>query len=667
MAKKKKDNSEEEKTRDLIAEVNTHIQDSDAADGPERQLMVDDLNFVYDEEGQWDEQTKRQRAGRPCYTFNRVQQSVNQVLGEQRQNSVSIKIRAVDDKSDPELAEVQAGMIRNIESSSSADDIYKGAFKYAVAGGFGAWRVLPEHRNDFSFDQEIFIRPIYNPLTVYFDPLSLDPIKKDQMRCVIAERISVELYKSMYDSQPIDITITGNDDRGWVTSKGVRIAEYFKKVPVEKEIALLTDGRVVPFDKELKKIAGELENVEGGATIAKNKDGSLKTRTVKTFNIEWYKVDGANILEGPITYDWKFIPVIKLPGRFINIEGRQKTQSLIRPARDAQKVYNYNRTTQSEMVGNALRAPYIATAEQIKGYEGQWNAAGSANRPYILANVDPKVPGGLPARAAQAEVPTALIAMSAQDADDIKAATGFHDASLGMRGNEVSGAAIKSRSRTADLGSFEFFDNLKSAIQFTGEIILDQMPSVYDTERVVRILGLDGKEDFAKINAYDEAADSNFDMSQGRYDVTVDLGPTFATQRSESMSNLLEAAGVMPIIAEVAPDLIMQNSDVRDADEIVKRLRKPLVASGAIEPNEEEQEALSKQEPPPPNPVEEALVRDANSKAGLNEAKTVQTEADTMETLVDTEIKKAEAPIKGKQLQTNLISSTMSSINNPKG
>lgn len=655
MATKKSD-SEDEKTRELIAAVNQHIFDSDAADGPERQLMVDDLNIVYDEEGQWDQRTKSQRSGRPCYTFNRLQQPVNQVLGEQRQNSVSIKIRAVDDKSDPELAEVQGGMIRNIESSSKADDIYKYAFKYAVAGGFGAWRVLPEHRNDFSFDQEIFIKPIYNPLTVYFDPLSLDPIKKDQMRCVIAERISKETYKSMYDSQPIDITTADNDDRGWVTSKGVRIAEYFKKVPVEKEIALLTDGRVVPFDKELQKIAGELENVEGAPTIEKNKDGSLKTRTVKTFNIEWYKVDGSNILEGPITYDWKFIPVVKLPGRFINIEGRQKTQSLIRPARDAQKMYNYNRTTESEMVGNALRAPYMATAEQIKGYENQWNQAGSANRPYILYNVDPKA-GGVPQRAAQAEIPAALVTLSQQDVDDIKAATGFHDASLGMRGNEVSGEAIKSRSRTADLGSFEFFDNLKSAIHFTGEIILDQMPSVYDSERVVRILGLDGKEDFAKINAYDEAADSNFDMSQGRYDVTVDLGPTFATQREESFSNLLKSAEVMPVIAEVAPDIIMQNADVKDGEELVKRLRKPLVANGTIEPNEEELEALQAQGEAPPDPVQEALVNDANSKADLNRAKTVQTEADTMETIVDTEIKKAEAPGQLKQGQVNLVNS----------
>jgi len=657
MADKK--DSEAEEVRKVISEVNTHIQDSDAADQRERDLMVEDLRFVYDEDGQWDERTKSQRHNRPCYTFNRVQQSVNQVLGEQRMNSISIKIRAVDDKSDPDLAEVQAGMIRNIESSSGAEAIYGEAFKFAVAGGFGAWRVLPELRNDYSFDQEIFIKPIHNPLTVYFDPLSLDAVKRDQTRCVIAERISKDFYKAKYGDQPVDITISRNDNRDWVTDKGVRIAEFFKLVPFTKEIALMSDGRVVDFDKELKKIQEELKSVEGAPTVE-------RTRKVETFKVKWWKVDGANILEGPIEYDWKFIPVVKLPGRFINIEGRQKTQSLIRPARDAQRVYNFNRTTMTEMVGNALRAPYMVTAKQIKGYEKEWNQAGSANRPYIKYNVD-SAAGGVPQRAAQAEIPSALMAMAAQDADDIKATTGFHDASLGKQGNEVSGIAIGARARQTDLGSFEFFDNLKEAIKFTGEIILDQMPAVYDTERVVRILGLDGAEDFQLINAYDEATDKTFDLSQGRYDVTVDLGPTFATQREESFSNLLEAAGVMPIIAEVAPDLIMKSSDVRDKDELVKRLRKPLVASGAIDPNEEEREALEAQGEPAPDPVQDALVDDLKNKAALNAAKVDKTVADTQETQIDTAIKQAEAPVNVKQLQTNLISSTMDSINNPKG
>lgn len=630
--------------RELISEVTDFIASSEAADSDERTLCIEDLNFVYDEHGQWDEKTLKARGNRPSYTFNRVLGAVNQVIGEQRLFRPSIKIRAVDDKSDPELAEVIAGMIRNIESISDAESTYDMAFKYAVAGGYGAWRVVTDFVNDASFDQEIFIKPIHNPMTVFFDPLSMDPVKRDQTQCVIAERVSKEFYEAKYGGKPDDIAIS-RDSRGWVDEKGVRIAEYFKLVPVTKEIALMSDGRVVPFDDELKKIQGELEGIEDAPTIK-------ETRKVKTFQVKWWKVDGSKILEGPITYDWRYIPVIKLPGRYINIEGKQKTQSLIRHAKDPARVYNYDRTTMSETIANAPRQPYLVTAAMIKGYEKQWNQSGASNRPYLLYNPDTKAPAGAaaPQRVGMAEVPNALIALAAQDADDIKQATGFFDASLGRQGNEISGAAIKNRARQADIGSYEFFDNLKKAIKFTGDILVDMIPTIYDTERTIRILGLDGKEDFVKINAYDESTDRNNDISQGLYDVRVDIGPTFSTQREESFSVLLESAGVMPVVAEIAPDLIMKNLDVPGGDEIVKRLRKTLIVNGVIEPNDDE--LKDQKPPPPPDPVQEALVASEQARAESLLARAEKDKATALETLT-------QLGVNTKQLEANLITSSL--------
>lgn len=644
-----------EDNRELISEVTTFIQDAERADSAERELMISDLRFVYDENGQWDKATlnKRKEGSRPSYTFNHVQGAVNQVLGEQRMNRTSIKIRGVDDKADPELAEVFAGMIRNIESMSDAEAIYDMAFKYAVAGGFGAWRIVSEHKNDYSFDQEIFIKPIYNPMTVFFDPLSFDPVKRDQKACVVAERISKEQYKSSYGDQPTDVLVL-RDNKGWVNDTGVRIAEYFKLIPVTKEIALMSDGRVIELTPEIKKIQDELANTEGAASVE-------RTRKVETFKCKWWKVDGANVLEGPIEYDWKYIPIVKLPGRFVNIEGDQKTQSLIRVARDPQKVYNYDRTTMSEVVANAPRAPYLLTANQIKGYEKQWNSAGAKNAPYLMYNSDPKV-GGAPQRAAQAEVPAALMSMAAADLDDIKSATGFYDASLGRQGNEVSGVAIAGRSKMSDVGSYEFHDNLKRAIKFTGEILVDMIPKVYDTERTVRILGLDGSEDFTTINTYDEATDKNNDLSQGRYDVVADIGPTYSTQREESFANLLEAAQVVPGVAEIAGDLIMKNLDVPGSDEIVKRMRASLIARGVVEPNEDEMEELQAKGEPPPDPVAEALVASETTKAQANIARAEKDSASADKVRAETAEILEQLPVKTNQLKSDLISSTIKAI-----
>ena len=640
MARKTKATQELE----LITEVKQFIQDADAASSKEREYMADDLKFVYDEDGQWDRVSLQYRQNRPSYTYNRCLGSVNQVIGEQRMFRPQIKLRGVDDKTDPELAEIMGGLVRNIEAISDAESTYDMAFKFAVAGGYGAWRVVTDYQNDHSFEQEVFIKPIHNPFTVFFDPLALDPCKRDQTSCVIAERVSKEFYEAKYGKESVEI-LASRDSQGWMDEKGVRIAEFFKKVPVEKEIALMSDGRTVPYDDELKAIEEDLAAAEDAAHV-------VKTRKVSTFQVKWWKVDGLKVLEGPITYDWQFIPVVKMPGRYINIEGEQKTQSLIRHAKDAQKTYNYNRTTMAETVANAPRQPYMATPDMIKGYEDMWARAGADNRPYLLYNPDKKAPTLGPQRVTAAEVPNALVALAAQDADDIKQATGFFDASLGKQGNEVSGNAIKARSRQADVGSYEFYDNFKKAMKLTGDILLDIIPTVYDTERTVRILGLDGTEEFKKLNAYDEATDKTHDLSQGQYDVTVDIGPTFSTRREESFQTLLESADAMPIVAEIAPDLIMKNLDVPGGDELVARLRKKLIAQGIVEPNEDEAEDM---EPAQPDPVQSALVEGEMAKAELNKAKTAKTEAETAE-IVNT------LPAKVKQGEADVITSTINTI-----
>ena len=622
--KKPKGQTKDQKEQDLIFEVQKFVRESEGADSHERQHMISDLRFVYRDSEQWDQATRLARGNRPCYTFNRVIGAVNQVIGDQRQATPQIKIRGTDGDSDPELAEVFSGLIRNIEDLSHAQTAYDMAFKHAVAGGWGAWRILPEFKSDKSFDQEIFIKPVYNPFTVFWDPLAQEPTKRDQNKCVIAERISRDMHEALFGEEAAkrakSIQVS-RDNRGWFTTDQLRIAEYFKRIPAEKEIALLTDGRTVELTDEIKTALEEAEVSDLEVpTIAKDAEGKQRIRTAKTFRIKWWKVDGVQILEGPITYDWKFIPVVKLCGRFINIEGEHLSQSLVRHSKDAQRVYNYDRTTMSEVVANAPRAVWLITDTMVTGHEDEWSVANARNSPVLRYKVDPDAigQGGKPERIPGSEVPAALISMAALDSDDIKATTGFFDASLGERGPQESGEAIRARQNEGDVGSFEFIDNLTKALEHTGEILIDMIPQVYDTERTVRILGLDGQESFVKVNAYDEARSKKIDLSAGRYDVKVSIGPSFATQRRQATRDLIEATAVIPIIAEVGADIIAKGLDIPDSDELNKRIRMRLIKDGTIEPNDEEVQTI---QPPQPDPVQLALVAESESKALANQAR----------------------------------------------
>lgn len=198
----------------------------------------------------------------------------------------------------------------------------------------------------------------------------------------------------------------------------------------------------------------------------------------------------------------------------------------------------------------------------------------------------------MPQRSGGVEIPQALITASQYDAEDIKAVTGQFDASMGAGGNETSGRAILARQREGDTATYSYVDNLSRAIRYTGEILVDLIPKIYDTERVVRILGIDGGEKWVEINKIqlDQMTGQQIvtnDITGGKYDVSVNVGASYNTQRQEASEALLEMMG-NPMLAPVVADLLAKNLDIPNSDELEKRLRKIGIKSGVIEPSEEE-------------------------------------------------------------------------------
>jgi hypothetical protein len=626
--------SNDEKTRQILTEVKKRHNEAVAFEGDNRDLAVEDLRFIYDEDGQWTQESKNKRHGRPCYTYNRVIGAVNQVIGDQRQNKPSIKVRGVDSKADPKTAEVFTGLIRNIENCSDADTAYDTAFKFAAAGGMGVWRVVPEYENDDSFDQSIYIRRVANPFTAYCDPSAKDFCKRDSNWWIVTEKIAKDTFTQQYPNCETKAIEIGEFDSNWFFADDIRVAEYWRRKPKVKTIALLSDGRTVELDPEIKSILDELEAL--GVTVTKQ-------RKVRGHVIEWFKVSGSEILEGPIEYNWKYIPIVPVYGRTINIEGEEKWQGIARHSKDAQRSYNYHRSTIVETAALTPKAPYMATPRMVKDHEAMWKQANVKNYPYLLYNIDPDSPLAKPYREPPPDIPAALITLAQQDVDDIKTTTGFFDPSLGARSNETSGKAIMARQREGDVGSYEFIDNLAKAIKFTGEILVDMIPKVYDTERQVRVLGLDGKEDFVTINQ--EVKDEETgqvklvnDIRQGKFDVAVTVGPSYTTQRQESAETLIALSGSSAIVAEAASDLIAKNLDVPGAEELEKRLRGILIQKGIIQPTEDDKDLIQ-----PPSQMQQFMeqmqARMAELEASYKEAQTAKERAAAQESEIDAAVK----------------------------
>jgi hypothetical protein len=606
--------------RDFITTVRRRLSMALDADREERDKALDDLRFLDGE--QWPEETKNSRVGRPCLTINKLPSHVDQVVGEQRKNRPSIRVRPVDSKSDPELAEIFSGLIRNIEGVSNADQAYDHAFEHGVASGRGAWRVLTRFCDDDIFEQDIVIAPIQNALSVVWDPASSMYDRSDAGYCFLITDIDKEEFKEEYGEEFMDFTdADGPHTDSWITEGKVRVAEYFEKRKVKKTLHLLIDGRVI-WDENLKELVAGKEDAD------RQKYAIQRSREVEATEVTWYLLDGRKVLEKK-KWAGKYIPVVEFSGKELNVGGKRKRRGLVRNAKDPQRMYNYTRSSITETVAQAPRHPYLVTPKMIAGHEGRWNTAHQQNYPYLPYNVDPSAPAGKPYREQPATVPAGMVNELNIADQEIRDTTGLQKASLGMQSNEKSGIAIRERKLEGDTGQFAYIDNLARSIQHTGRILLDLIPKIYDTERVVRLIGVDGKEQFETVNQKILDRNGNEvilnDLSAGKYDVAVTVGPSFTTQRVEAAASQMDFLGAVPTAAPIIMDLIAANMDWPEADKISERLRKVLPpgiaedAQGAGEQNggpppPATGAAAPAPPPPPPDPLMEIRVAQEQEK-----------------------------------------------------
>lgn len=534
-----------------------------------RRDAVEDIKFVNVPGAQWEEAQRKKRGKRPCYEFNLLRQHCRQVTGDQRQARPSIKVRAVEDD-DAEGAELRQGLIRNIEAQSNAERAYDTGFQFAAEGGFGCWRVVTEYSADDAWEQDIRIKEVRDPFAVWFDPAANEYDRRDAQFAFFEQNIPRDQFKAKYKDAVCADFDSANDYGDWFQKDSVRVAEYWVKKPAKRTLLLLSDGRSVDADE----IAPALDELEAkGVTV-------VREREVQTHKVCMYVVSGAEVLSGPHDWPGKFIPLVPVYGDLLHIDGRDVYSGIVRHAKDAMRLANYQNTTALESIAKLPKAPYLVTPKMLEGagIKQSWERAATEDPLFLAYNPDASAPGGRPMRESQPEFPVAMVQMGQICTDLLKGVTGIHDASLGARSNETSGRAIIARQREGDTATFSYQDNLARSIRYTGEILLDLIPKVYDTERVIRIIGLDGGEKFERINSTirDQQTGQPVkvnDLSAGKYDVTVSTGPSFSSQRAEFVETMNTIFQGQPQAFPLFGDLFFKAMDVPQAQELAERAK----------------------------------------------------------------------------------------------
>lgn len=597
-------------------------KESSEAENQLRQDMLEDLEFYNSD--QWPDAIKMARTldDRPCLTINRLPQFVRQVVNQGRQSRPSIQVNPVDNIADPKTAEVIQGIIRSIERQSKAHIAYSTAMEHQAIMGRGWWRILAEYAADDSFEQEIRIRRIMDSFTVYPDPSCNEPDYSDANYCFIIERIPKHEYVMRYGEEAAstasEFQSIGDQAPIWMGSGWIQVAEYYY---VERTKVRIADCLVDPGTDKQVRITIPRSTITAeqlAINPATNKPNVmiLKERDTLMKQVKWALVNGVEVLEGNPDHTagrdipGRYIPVVPVLGEELVVNGRKNLRGMVRDAKDPQRAYNFWVSAETEMIALAPRAPVIGALGMFEGLEDKWNQANKRNFAYLEYNpIDINgTPIAAPQRAAFDPNVGPIIQATLQADRDLKSVIGMFDAS--QEGSpEQSGKAIIARQRQGEEGTSHFLDNLSRSIEHTGRILVDWIPVYYDKPRMLKINGLDekpkdvlvhaGQGDAAQdmldeLTSGDKAIAENimsgrpFDLGVGRYDVSISVGPSYASRRQESVEALIQLVQAYPAFLPVCGDILTKNMDWPGAQELSERLKR-MVPPEAQEPKEGEQ------------------------------------------------------------------------------
>lgn len=596
-----------------------------------------DLRFRHgdsDNGWQWPDGIRRQREfdRKPCLTMNVTRQHNLQIANRMKRQNNGVKIIPTGGPATQEAADVYKGIIRCIEHKSRAHDVFSTAQDFQVDGGLGWIRVGTQYCDDDSFDQEIVLWPVNDPLSVVLDPDAQEKDKRDArygfVFDMVPEAEAKNAYKKLEKLMPADGSplAGGGPFAGWVKKNHLWICEYFRKVYKPDQLLSFVD----PLSKTRKVIRrSALPKEVADAVVG---EPLTMIRDIWPEVVEWYLIIGQRVIDKT---EWigKYIPLIPVLGEESIVEGQYDLKGHTRAMKDPQRMYNYNASAQVEFVALQSKTPWIAAIEAIEGYQEYWQSANVINHavlPYHAYNEEfPEKQIPPPQRQ---EPPNASpgYQMGMETAfNQMMMTSGQWQNQMGMMGNERTGIAIQERQDQGDTATFHFEDNFGSSMRYLGDQYIDLVPKVMNKRRVMRILAEDGSDEEIEINPQAKQAFIQhvnyqgqviariFNPTIGSYGIASDVGPSYASKQRETVDKLTLILTQAPQLVNVIGDLLLKNMDFEDAQEAARRMKRLVPPQALGQGPSQAEQVLTQQVGALQVALAKALEDSAKGKLGL--------------------------------------------------
>lgn len=533
--------------------------------------------FVGDEQWEATLKEKRRKTGRPSLTLNLLPEKIQQIVNASKMNKPAGKVSPVED-SDQSTAKVMQGLGRHIEYMNQGQLAYNTAYEHACIGGFGYWRYNTQWADEDSMDQDLVIEPVYDPLCIVADSDAKRGDGADGKYWFVTEEIGREEFKRKWPKASV-VSAGFNDTliakaKSWFRGENITVAEYWRDdVTTAHKVA-------IPDFQSTKGYSLVIESqIPLGVEVVRNpKTGKALERDVEEHNWVCFTTNGLDTLDEQ-PWAGRFAPFVRITGKRLIHKGRVYYISAIRNSRDAQIMLNYAESSATEATMLSTKAPWIGWKGQFK--DKRWAEAHLINYAYLELEPTYGLNGELlpPPQRNIYEPPIQALSMIAVRAGEyIKSTMGIYNPSLGNGEAQRSGKAELLLQKAGDMANYHLFDNLCAGIWQGWRILLDMIPKTYDTERQVRVLGEDERQEIVKVNAQfvDKSGQpKHYDLGAGKFDCTIEVGPAYNTMRQEAAANMSSFAQAIPDLVPRWADLYVKAQDWPLKDQIAKRITPP--------------------------------------------------------------------------------------------
>jgi hypothetical protein len=569
----------DEEEQDFLRDVQKKFREYKEAWRKQYELMAEDIAFC-SPDNQWPAGVKQARIGKPTFAADRLNAQVKQLTNAQRENRPAVQVHPTSDGASEDVANIMQGIVRHIEYESAADMAYDEANEWQVRAGLGFWRLRTEYIGK-SFKQKLVISSVNNPFQCYIDPYFKQLDGSDIQDAFIFEFLSMDDFKRQWP----DAKASKMEIGSWL-GLGQRLPEWF----TAEKTACVAEYYTTEYEKKSLVHLSHTGEVKDKADLdAAEKQYVDAERAIEEKVIHHYKINGVEILEETIWVD-DSIPIIPVFGDPLLVDGQRLYAGLIRHSKEEQMMLNVVKTSIIELIAAAPKMPWLLPEGGVGEMKEDWANVNVTNKAYLTYQPfadDGITPLPPPTRNIQEQPIQGMLQVMNSLENDIKSTNSMYDPTMGNKmANDQSGIAIKAIQTAGSIANYHFSDNLTRAMRLSGRKMIHIIPRIMSEKEVTRIIGADRKNSLVTINgtgAPDEQNEKDengipkiYDLTAGEYDLAVDSGPSYQTQREQERAVLFELAGKDPQLMAIAGDIMASLLDSPIAQTLSERLQKAL-------------------------------------------------------------------------------------------